>query len=117
MHLAVDIPDGCSITVAGQTRTWREGRCLLFDYSLRARGTQCREPAADLSADRPVAPGNDPPRTAGSEIALITEIRRLMGEQEEGSTDARPAVPARPWRWPSWSSRSTTTSSTWRSPR
>ncbi|MFD8719167.1 aspartyl/asparaginyl beta-hydroxylase domain-containing protein [Streptomyces sp. NPDC059629] len=27
------IPEGCGITVAGGTRTWQEGKCLLFDYS------------------------------------------------------------------------------------
>ncbi|MEV0736629.1 aspartyl/asparaginyl beta-hydroxylase domain-containing protein [Streptomyces sp. NPDC050549] len=27
------IPDGRDITVTGQTRTWREGHCLLFGHS------------------------------------------------------------------------------------
>lgn len=33
LHLAVDIPAGCGIRVATETRSWQEGRCLLFDYS------------------------------------------------------------------------------------
>ena len=33
LHLAVDIPGNCGITVANETRTWEEGKCLLFDYS------------------------------------------------------------------------------------
>ena len=33
LHLAVDIPENCSITVAGETRQWEEGKCLMFDYS------------------------------------------------------------------------------------
>ena len=33
LHLAVDIPNDCAIKVAGETRQWTEGECLLFDYS------------------------------------------------------------------------------------
>ncbi|MFT5756093.1 MAG: hypothetical protein ACI9LM_000805 [Alteromonadaceae bacterium] len=33
LHLAVDIPELCNITVANETRTWQEGKCLMFDYS------------------------------------------------------------------------------------
>ncbi|GAA1982314.1 aspartyl/asparaginyl beta-hydroxylase domain-containing protein [Catenulispora subtropica] len=33
LHLAIDIPDGCTIRVAEETRGWVEGECLLFDYS------------------------------------------------------------------------------------
>lgn len=33
LHLAIDIPEGAAIRVAEETRTWDEGRCLLFDYS------------------------------------------------------------------------------------
>jgi Aspartyl/Asparaginyl beta-hydroxylase len=32
-HLGVDIPDGCELSVGGITRTWEEGRCLVFDDS------------------------------------------------------------------------------------
>jgi aspartyl/asparaginyl beta-hydroxylase (cupin superfamily) len=34
-HLGLSIPDGdCGLTVAGETRRWREGTCLVFDDSL-----------------------------------------------------------------------------------
>lgn len=34
-HLGIDIPDGdCGLKVAGETRRWREGGCLVFDNSL-----------------------------------------------------------------------------------
>ena len=33
VHLGVRIPPGCTIRVASETRTWTEGRCLVFDDS------------------------------------------------------------------------------------
>lgn len=33
VHLALVIPPDCSITVGGETRTWQEGRALIFDDS------------------------------------------------------------------------------------
>lgn len=33
VHLALVIPEGCSITVGGETRHWTEGRVLVFDDS------------------------------------------------------------------------------------
>lgn len=35
VHLALAIPENCSITVGGETRTWHEGRVLVFDDSFR----------------------------------------------------------------------------------
>ena len=32
-HLALDVPAGCSIRVLDQTRSWVEGKCLVFDDS------------------------------------------------------------------------------------
>ena len=32
-HLGLDIPPGCGLRVAGEGRTWQQGRCLLFDDS------------------------------------------------------------------------------------
>ncbi|MER5858690.1 aspartyl/asparaginyl beta-hydroxylase domain-containing protein [Streptomyces sp. NPDC059688] len=78
LHLAVDIPDGCSITVAGETRTWQEGRCLLFDYSF--------EHEARNDGDRPrtcLLVDLWHPETTLAErralVVLVTEVRRLMG--------------------------------------
>ncbi|MFD9721153.1 aspartyl/asparaginyl beta-hydroxylase domain-containing protein [Streptomyces sp. NPDC059076] len=33
LHYAIEIPEGAAIRVADETRTWTEGKCLLFDYS------------------------------------------------------------------------------------
>ncbi|MFK3865845.1 aspartyl/asparaginyl beta-hydroxylase domain-containing protein [Pseudoalteromonas rhizosphaerae] len=33
LHLAIDIPSNCDITVNGETREWQKGKVLLFDYS------------------------------------------------------------------------------------
>lgn len=32
-HLGIDVPEGCWLRVAGEARTWAEGRCLWFDHS------------------------------------------------------------------------------------
>ncbi|MFD3307289.1 aspartyl/asparaginyl beta-hydroxylase domain-containing protein [Streptomyces sp. NPDC058694] len=79
LHLAVDIPDGCSITVAGETRSWKEGKCLLFDYSFEheARNDGTR-PRTCLLIDLWHPETTVPERRAL--VALMTEIRRLMGE-------------------------------------
>ncbi|MEU6668491.1 aspartyl/asparaginyl beta-hydroxylase domain-containing protein [Streptomyces sp. NPDC046727] len=78
LHLAVDIPDGCSITVAGETRTWREGRCLLFDYSFEHEARNAGDrPRTCLLVDLWHPETTIPERRALT--ALISEIRRLMG--------------------------------------
>ncbi|MFJ7903105.1 aspartyl/asparaginyl beta-hydroxylase domain-containing protein [Streptomyces sp. NPDC096198] len=79
LHLAVDIPEGCSLTVAGETRSWEEGRCLLFDYSFQheARNDGDR-PRTCLLVDL-WHPETTPPERLAL-VALITEVRRLMGE-------------------------------------
>ena len=30
-HLGIDVPDGCALRVSGETHTWQEGRCVVFD--------------------------------------------------------------------------------------
>ncbi|MFI2759032.1 aspartyl/asparaginyl beta-hydroxylase domain-containing protein [Streptomyces echinatus] len=79
LHLAVEVPEGCSITVAGETRTWEEGKCLLFDYSFEheARNTGTR-PRTCLLIDLWHPETTLPERRAL--VAVMTEIRRLMGE-------------------------------------
>lgn len=32
-HVGIIVPDGCGITVGGETRSWKEGECLAFDDS------------------------------------------------------------------------------------
>ena len=34
VHLALIVPPGCEMRVGRETRTWQEGRCLVFDDSL-----------------------------------------------------------------------------------
>ncbi|MFI9831067.1 aspartyl/asparaginyl beta-hydroxylase domain-containing protein [Streptomyces sp. NPDC051913] len=78
LHLAVDIPDGCSITVAGETRFWDEGKCLLFDYSFEHEARNAGErPRTCLLVDLWHPETTLPERRALT--VLITEIRRLMG--------------------------------------
>lgn len=33
LHLGLEIPEGCALRVGSETRTWREGECLVFDNS------------------------------------------------------------------------------------
>ena len=32
-HLGIEVPDGCGIRVGDETRTWQEGKCIVFDDS------------------------------------------------------------------------------------
>jgi hypothetical protein len=32
-HLGIDVPPGCALRVAGEARTWEDGKCLWFDHS------------------------------------------------------------------------------------
>ncbi|MFC0598094.1 aspartyl/asparaginyl beta-hydroxylase domain-containing protein [Streptomyces palmae] len=79
LHLAVDVPEECAITVAGERRSWQEGKCLLFDYSFEHeawnRGTR---PRTCLLVDLWHPETTVPERKAL--VALITEIRKQMGE-------------------------------------
>lgn len=31
LHLGLDVPDGCRLRVAKETRSWQAGKCLIFD--------------------------------------------------------------------------------------
>ncbi|MCZ4119455.1 aspartyl/asparaginyl beta-hydroxylase domain-containing protein [Streptomyces sp. H39-S7] len=80
LHLAVDIPEGCGITVAGETRSWEEGKCLLFDYSFEHEAwNRGNRPRTALLIDLWHPDTTIPERAAL--VALITEIRKLMGEE------------------------------------
>ncbi|MCX5461206.1 aspartyl/asparaginyl beta-hydroxylase domain-containing protein [Streptomyces albidoflavus] len=77
LHFAVDIPDGCDITVGGETRVWEEGRCLLFDYSFEHhaenRGVR---PRTCLLVDLWHPETTVPERQALT--ILVTEVRQLL---------------------------------------
>jgi len=34
LHLGLDIPDNCALRVGDETRTWRDGECVVFDDSM-----------------------------------------------------------------------------------
>ncbi|MFG3407417.1 aspartyl/asparaginyl beta-hydroxylase domain-containing protein [Streptomyces sp. NPDC048142] len=79
LHFAVDIPGDCDITVAGETRAWEEGRCLLFDYSF--------EHHAENRGDRPRTcllvdlwhPETTVPERRALTV-LVTEVRKLLAD-------------------------------------
>lgn len=78
LHLAVDIPEGCGIKVAGETREWQEGSCLLFDYSFEHEAwNRGAHPRTALLVDLWHPETTIPERAAL--VGVIGEIRRLMG--------------------------------------
>jgi hypothetical protein len=78
LHLAIDIPDGCGITVAGETRGWQEGSCLLFDYSFEHEAwNRGDRPRTCLLVDLWHPETTVPEREAL--VAAMTWIRRAMG--------------------------------------
>lgn len=76
LHLAIDIPEGCGIRVADETREWKEGECLLFDYSFEHEAwNHGTRPRSCLLVDL-----WHPETTLAEREALtvvVTEIRRL----------------------------------------
>ncbi|MEU3215572.1 aspartyl/asparaginyl beta-hydroxylase domain-containing protein [Streptomyces sp. NPDC006971] len=79
LHFAVDIPDDCDITVAGETRIWEEGRCLLFDYSFEHHAeNRGNRPRTCLLVDLWHPETTVPERRALT--VLVTEVRKLLGE-------------------------------------
>jgi aspartyl/asparaginyl beta-hydroxylase (cupin superfamily) len=78
LHLAIDVPEGCGITVAGETRSWQEGSCLLFDYSFEHEAwNEGDRPRTCLLVDLWHPETTLPEREAL--VGVITEIRRVMG--------------------------------------
>lgn len=72
-HLGVKVPAGCTLTVAGEERSWVEGKCLAFNNSYRHhaenKGTEVR---AILSIH-----ALHPALTAVERSAIATLIRAL----------------------------------------
>jgi len=80
LHLAVDIPTECSITVANDERHWEEGKCLLFDYSYEHEASNRHPNQHRICLLMDIW---HPNLTAAEKLALvtvITEVRALMGE-------------------------------------
>ncbi|WP_335939339.1 aspartyl/asparaginyl beta-hydroxylase domain-containing protein [Streptomyces sp. PTD5-9] len=79
LHFAVDIPDDCDITVAGETRVWEEGRCLLFDYSFEHHAeNRGNRPRTCLLADLWHPETTVPERQALT--VLVTEVRKMLAQ-------------------------------------
>lgn len=79
LHLAVDIPEDCGISVAGEARSWQEGKCLLFDYSFEHEAwNNDSRPRTVLITDLWHPETTIPEREAL--VALVSEIRALTGE-------------------------------------
>lgn len=77
LHFAVDVPRGCAIKVAGEERTWEEGKCLLFDYSFVHEAWNLGDrPRTCLLLDLWHPEVTQPERQALT--VLITEVRKLL---------------------------------------
>jgi aspartyl/asparaginyl beta-hydroxylase (cupin superfamily) len=80
LHFAVDIPEGCAIRVAGEERTWTEGKCLMFDYSFQHEAwNRSNRDRTCLLFDLWHPEVTLPEREAL--VVLITEVRNLLGEE------------------------------------
>jgi aspartyl/asparaginyl beta-hydroxylase (cupin superfamily) len=80
LHLAVAIPDHCRIRVGHETRSWQEGKCLLFDYTYEHEAwNDSSERRVCLLADV-WNPGLTIPEREGVTI-LISAIRKVLGEE------------------------------------
>ncbi|NJQ04190.1 aspartyl/asparaginyl beta-hydroxylase domain-containing protein [Streptomyces lonarensis] len=79
LHLAVSIPEGCSLTVAGERRAWEEGRCLLFDYSFRHSARNDGGGTRTCLLVDLWHPETTPAERQALTV-LVTEVRALMGD-------------------------------------
>lgn len=91
-HLGLRIPDGCTFRVAGETRTWREGECLVFDDSFEHevwnRGTGTRYVLLiDFWH----------PQLTEAEVAVLDRIEALMASVRSRVTDGLYAEPVQWW--------------------
>lgn len=79
LHFAVKIPEQCGIRVAGETRHWQEGKCLLFDYSYEHEAwNNSKDMRICLLMDLWNPEITIPERKAAT--ALINEIRSLLDQ-------------------------------------
>ena len=77
VHLGLVIPDNCAMTVAGETKTWQEGRCLIFDdTSLHESWNRSQSDRFVLLLDV-LRPGCQPL----SDDAMPFEVRQMLAEK------------------------------------
>jgi Aspartyl/Asparaginyl beta-hydroxylase len=75
-HLGVQIPAGCGLRVADETRHWEEGRCLWFDHSFEHEAWNLgTEPRVILLLDVLH------PDVSAAERSFFEELSRLMIER------------------------------------
>ncbi|MEW9513649.1 aspartyl/asparaginyl beta-hydroxylase domain-containing protein [Streptomyces bacillaris] len=77
LHLAVDIPEGTGIRVADESRTWEEGKCLLFDYSFEHEAWNTGNRTRTCLLVDLWHPDTTLPERSALTV-LMTEIQRLM---------------------------------------
>ncbi|GAA2106817.1 hypothetical protein GCM10009759_45390 [Kitasatospora saccharophila] len=77
LHLAVDVPDGAAIRVAGETREWEEGKCLLFDYSFEHEAWNGGDRARTCLLVDLWHPDTTLPERAALTM-LMTEIQKML---------------------------------------
>ncbi len=72
-HLGIEVPGGAQLSVAGETRSWEEGRCLAFDdsflHEVRHEGARRR---VVLIVD------TWHPELSAAEAEFVAEVQRLF---------------------------------------
>lgn len=91
-HLGLHIPEGCSFRVADETRTWRQGECLVFDDSFEHEvWNRGKETRYVLLVDFWHSQLSD------AEIAILDEIEGLMASVRSRLQEGRYPGPAQWW--------------------
>jgi aspartyl/asparaginyl beta-hydroxylase (cupin superfamily) len=77
IHLGLMVPESCAMTVAGETKAWQEGRCLIFDdTSLHESWNRSHSDRFVLLLDV-LRPGCQPL----SDEAMLVEVRQMLAEK------------------------------------
>jgi aspartyl/asparaginyl beta-hydroxylase (cupin superfamily) len=79
LHLAIDIPEDCGIRVAEETRSWTEGKCLLFDYSFEHEAWNRSDRARTCLLVDLWHPNTTLPERAALTV-LMREIQKMMAD-------------------------------------
>lgn len=77
IHLGLVIPNNCAMTVAGETKSWQEGHCLMFDdTSMHESWNRSQSDRFVLLLDV-LRPGCQPL----SDDAMPFEVRQMLAEK------------------------------------
>ena len=89
-HLGIEVPAGVHLTVAGETRSWKQGRCLAFDdsfaHAVRHEGESRR---VVLIVD------TWHPELTAAEAAFVAEVQRLFYPPRGAAAASRARAKAR----------------------